>query len=120
MPVLGHGLERTKALRAAGLIGEGTSGYPIRDNLFWFGDGIINPGDLVILYTGAGTATINQQPNNTGKLISLFWGRPETVLHDPNVTPILFRVDAVVLGEWPEVAPVNRQKPVLPNKTSAT
>ena len=27
---------------------------PYQDNLFWFGDGIVNKGDWILLYTGKG------------------------------------------------------------------
>jgi hypothetical protein len=80
-----------------GLRAAGNSAVPIRDNLYWFGDGLINPGDWIFLYTGPGNATVTNLPNAQERLFSLHWGRPQTVLHNVGIVPILFKVDAVAI-----------------------
>jgi hypothetical protein len=85
-----------------GIKGEGASATPIRDNLLWFGDSIVNPGDIIFVYTGPGQFKVSEVPNNSTRLISVHWGRPKTILGNQNIVPILFRVDAVeILNEAP-------------------
>lgn len=68
---------------------------PIQDNLLWFGDGILNKGDWVFIYTGPGKARVTNLPNSQEKLYSIHWGRQATFLSNTDFVPILFRVDAV-------------------------
>lgn len=70
---------------------------PIRDNFFWFGNGFVNMGDWVFVYTGPGTPRVAQLPNANEKLYTVFWGRNQVILHEPNVVPILVRMDAVTV-----------------------
>lgn len=69
--------------------------FPIRDNLFWFGDGIMNQGDFLNVYTGPGSPRTAELPNTSGKMFTLHWGRKQTIFDNPDITPILFRADAV-------------------------
>jgi hypothetical protein len=71
---------------------------PVRDNLFWFGDGILNAGDWIFLYTGPGQARAGIVPNTIQRMYTMHWGRKETILHHPDLVPILFRMDAVIVG----------------------
>lgn len=68
---------------------------PYQDNLFWFGDGIVNSGDWILLYTGRGTAKTEDWEATGGKVYSIHWGRSTTIFANTNIVPILFRVDAV-------------------------
>ena len=68
---------------------------PIRDNLYWFGDGYVTTGDWVFVYTGPGENRIDDVPGSTEKIYSLHWGRPQTILTHSGIVPILFRVDGV-------------------------
>ncbi|QXA15714.1 hypothetical protein I6L33_00365 [Aeromonas sp. FDAARGOS 1403] len=68
---------------------------PIRDNLFWFGDGMLNSGDWIFIYTGAGVPQSSIIPGGTSKLYSTYWGKPTTVFHTQEIVPMLFRADAV-------------------------
>jgi len=68
---------------------------PIRDNLFWFGDGIVNKGDWLFLYTGPGEPRFSTIPNNQEKIFTLHWGRNVTILGDGIIVPILFKVESV-------------------------
>ena len=81
---------------------------PIKDNLFWFGDGVLNPGDWIFLYTGEGNHTTNDISGTNNKIYSLHWGKKATVLNNINVVPILIRVDAVR---------VYQELPLLPNNS---
>ena len=78
-----------------GLRAQGDSAFPIRDNLLWFGDGVINKGDILYIYTGPGEPKTTYLPNNQEILYTIHWGRNTTILHNQDFVPILFRVDAV-------------------------
>lgn len=78
-----------------GVRGDTGSAFPIRDNLLWFGDGFLEKGDWLFVYTGPGQPKVTKLPSNEERLISAHWGRTQTVLHNPDIVPILFRVDAV-------------------------
>lgn len=87
---------------------EGTA-FPIRDNLLWFGDGLVSKGDWVFVYTGPGEARATTLPNTNERVFSIHWGRKQTFLHDRNLVPILFRVDAVQVPNETQTLP-NRQQ----------
>ena len=72
-----------------------SSAFPIRDNFYWFGEGTVNKGDWIYLYTGPGATRTIELPGTTEKVYSLHWGRDRTVLDHQELVPILFRVDAV-------------------------
>lgn len=74
---------------------------PYQDNLFWFGDGIVNAGDWLLLYTGKGTPKTEEWDATGGKLYSIHWGREATIFANTNIVPILFRVDAVDVATPP-------------------
>jgi hypothetical protein len=82
------------------------SAIPFQDNLYWFGDGIINKGDWIFLYTGKGTPkadTWNEPPG--AKIYSIHWGRAKTMFANTNIVPILFKVDAIKIGDTPTDVP---------------
>ena len=74
---------------------------PIRDSLLWFGEGIVNKGDWLFVYTGPGGARVSTMPNSMEKIYAVHWGRNQTVLASPDILPILFRVDAVNVASDP-------------------
>lgn len=73
--------------------------FPIRDNLLWFGDGVVSKGDWIFIYTGPGTPRQTTLPNSEERLITVHWGQKETILGNKELLPILFRVDAVLVAE---------------------
>ena len=79
---------------------------PYQDNLFWFGDGVLNAGDWIFLYTGKGEPKSNDLPQSPNvKLYSVHWGRGQTMFANSNIVPVLFRVDAVEVGKSPNDVP---------------
>lgn len=83
------------------------SAIPFRDNLFWFGDAVVEAGDWVFIYTGAGKPTQTKAVNQINDVYSIFWGRLTTIFANTNVVPILFRIDAVNIlrppGDLPQL-----------------
>ena len=92
-----------------GVIKEQGFALPIRDNLFWFGDGHINKGDWIFIYTGPGEFRVDELPNSNEKLYAVHWGRDKVILGQPEIVPILFRMDAVDIAT---------ETPVLENTAS--
>ena len=75
---------------------------PFFDNLFWFGDGIVNTGDWLFVYTGPGAPHTTTDQNGVNKLYTMHWGKQHTMFANSTVVPILFRVDAVNILLPPE------------------
>jgi hypothetical protein len=72
---------------------------PIRDALYWFGDGLVKEGDWILLYTGGGEPRVTPDVKDGTTTYVLFWGRPTTLFANSAIVPILFRLDAVQLGQ---------------------
>lgn len=92
-------VERTINLGQFGIMlgqqsADGTA-VPYFDHLFWFGDGVVNVGDWLFVFTGSGTPRKGKARNGTNDVFSVYWGKPTTVFASTIVAPILFRVDAV-------------------------
>ena len=68
--------------------------FPFRDNLFWFGDGIIEKNDWVFVFTGSGEPRQNTAYDKKSNIYTIFWGKPTTIFAQTNIVPILFRIDA--------------------------
>ncbi len=84
--------------------GDGTA-VPIRDNMLWFGDGILRSGEWLCVFTCPGTAVVSKIPNSEDRMISVFWGRKNVVFKEDFFVPILFRIDGVVVEktEFPDL-----------------
>lgn len=74
---------------------------PYNDHLFWFGDGVVQQGDWIFIYTGKGEPRTNDVPGQNQKMYSLHWGKGTTIFAHSEVIPILFRADAVQLSVPP-------------------
>ena len=44
---------------------------PIRDNLLWFGDGLVNKDDWIYVYTGPGEARSSLIPNTNSSIFTI-------------------------------------------------
>ena len=88
---------------------QGNSAIPYFDNLFWFGDGIMKPGDWLFVYTGSGTANKTPATNGVNEIFHLFWGKQTTLFAESIIAPILFRVDAVDVLAPPSNQPQHNQ-----------
>lgn len=92
---------------------------PIRDNLFWFGDGIVNKGEWLVIYSGPGKPMVTEMPDSTDKVYSIHWGRENTMLANPLLMPILFRADAVqVLTDPVDLPQLHEEPTVHPGNSS--
>ena len=79
--------------------------FPIKDNFFWFGEGMVDRGDYVFVFTGSGNPQKSELPNSSEKLYTVFWGRAMTLFMDPNVVPILMRIDALTVDNPQQLLP---------------
>jgi hypothetical protein len=81
------------------------SATPFKDHLFWFGDGFIEEGDWVFIYTGMGEPRKSKTNDGVNSIFTIFWGKPKTIFANTIVVPVLFRVDAVYVLSPPENLP---------------
>lgn len=80
---------------------------PLRDNFFWFGDGMVKKGDWIFIYTGSGTPTTTFTANGQSSIFTLYWNRAQTLFFNSNIVPMLFRMNAV------QVLPTTKALPQL-------
>lgn len=78
---------------------------PFNDNLFWFGDGLLEKGDWIFIYTGTGEPRKTEHPDANTTTYSIFWGRLNTVFANTSIVPLLFRSDAVDVLQPPQDVP---------------
>lgn len=71
---------------------------PVKDHLLWFGNGMVNPGDWIFVYTAAGSTTIVPNPNEANKgafplrFINMHWGKEHTIFQNRGISPMLIRI----------------------------
>ncbi|MDD2914423.1 MAG: hypothetical protein PHP70_03820 [Gallionella sp.] len=83
-----------------GFSGPNRFAMPFQDNLFWFGDGVVNAGDWILVFTGSGNPKIDDWTTPPGsKVYSVHWGRPNTMFANSQIVPILFRTDSAIVGQ---------------------
>jgi hypothetical protein len=70
---------------------------PLRDSVCWIGSGTVEPNDWFFIYTGAGSQMTIPADSDHGKLFFEFWGRKETVFHDSQIVPMLWRLNGVTI-----------------------
>ncbi|WP_162932977.1 hypothetical protein [Roseovarius sp. EL26] len=71
--------------------------FPINDNLFWLGKGLIQPGDWIFLYTGWGQPTTTDIPSQTNKIYTFYWKRDRVLFQSPEIFPYLINAPRVGL-----------------------
>lgn len=81
-----------------GMRAHGQDVFPFRDNFFWFGTGMVQPGDWIFVFTGPGEARVTQVPNSQEKIYSVHWGRPKIMFNHYDIIPSLIRLDAFQLA----------------------
>jgi len=70
---------------------------PIRDSMYWVGSGIVSANDWIFLFTGSGTKSTVPAADGKAKLFLEYWGRPQTIFHDPRIIPVLWRLSGIVV-----------------------
>ena len=89
-----------------GVAAQGGFAHPIRDNFFWFGDGLVKPGDWILVYTGSGTPRTDYWHSPpSSKVYSVHWFRDKTMFTNTNIVPILFKAGSVQVGLSPSDLP---------------
>ena len=86
---------------------------PFQDNLFWFGDGVVEKGDWIFVNTGAGEPRKSKTNDQENDVFTVFWNKRNTVFAKSNIVPILFRVDAVGIVDPPDDVPQINQSDKL-------
>jgi len=73
----------------------GAGSIPLRDNVLWLGNSSVEDGDWVYVYTGPGVAQSNDLPNNPNKVVSLYWGKNQTIFQATHLTAALVKIEHV-------------------------
>lgn len=63
--------------------------FPINDNLLWLGSGYVVQGDWIFVYTGLGTPTVNEIPNQKNRIYTLHWNRDKILFGAREIFPYL-------------------------------
>jgi len=74
-----------------------TAALPYTDKFFWFGEGMIQAGDVIRIYTGSGENSAAVTADSR-RIFTLYWGRPTTLFANSQVVPVLFRMGGVIVG----------------------
>lgn len=79
---------------------------PLRDQLFWFGDGMVKPGDWILVYTGSGKPNkIDWHSPPGSQIYVVHWGRDKTMFANSQIVPILFKTGSVAIDQPPSDLP---------------
>ncbi|HWW89007.1 MAG TPA: hypothetical protein VNZ26_35685 [Vicinamibacterales bacterium] len=70
---------------------------PLPDAMFWFNTTVIPTGDFMLLWTGAGRPHSALTGDGKATLHQFFWNRAQTIFHDSNIVPMLWRLGGVVV-----------------------
>lgn len=86
----------------------GTGGVlPVRDQFLWFGNGVLNTGDWIFVYTSPGTPRKVPVSSGSGEeMFILNWQRTQTIFHVPTYVPLLIRMDAFQMAPPPPPVPL--------------
>ncbi|MGZ8947797.1 MAG: hypothetical protein ACXW1W_20515 [Methylococcaceae bacterium] len=84
-----------------GVYSESKLARPFQDNLFWFGDGLVEEGDWIFINTGDGEPRTSETIDKQNSIYSLFWKKKNTIFANTNIVPILFKIEAVNILEPP-------------------
>ncbi|WP_295487713.1 hypothetical protein [uncultured Pseudomonas sp.] len=81
---------------------------PVKDHFLWFGQGFVNQGDWVFVYTASGSTKITPIDGLStlglmNRLISIHWGKDHTIFQNRALSPVLIKIGAV--GVLPEPVP---------------
>jgi len=87
---------------------------PYRDSTLWLGNQFLEAGDWLYVYTGSGTFRKGRTADEKNDMYVVHWGRDTTIFANSNVVPVLFRIDALNIGEKPRNT---RQLPLLPGRS---
>lgn len=79
----------------AALRGNGQSAIPLPDNALWLGNLTVSAGDWIYIYTSPGQAQITPLPNSMIKMVSLYWGKNQTIFQGAHLTAALVQISKV-------------------------
>ena len=65
--------------------------FTVPNSFYWFPDGPVKKGDVVVLYTKSGArSTTNNQDRSTSHFY--YWGNPNTIFTDQPTIPVLLEM----------------------------
>ena len=91
---------------------------PVTDNMFWFGETIIEPPSWVVLFTASGEFGVTTE--NGAKVYRYCWGKATTLFHDREISqfvPMLFKIASFnAIPLLPDEAPAKTLPVAKPTK----
>ena len=91
--------------------GEPPAALPWNNHFFWFGDAVVNQGEVIFVYTGPGEARRTKMATGHTSY-AVHWGKDTTIFADNRVVPMLLRLSEIL------IAPPAAQQPQLPQLTN--
>jgi hypothetical protein len=81
---------------------------PLKDHMLWFGNGFVNPGDWIFVYTASGFTTVQPYglpPAGSSiqpRLINIHWGKDHTMFQNRALVPMLIRMNGLNMPAPPQ------------------
>jgi len=72
---------------------------PLSDNFFWFGEMQVNPPTWIVVMTRPGLFEVTTHANTGEPLQIHYWGRKSTIFNGPDIAPVLFQINSVLIGQ---------------------
>jgi hypothetical protein len=70
---------------------------PYFDHAFLFPDVAVEPPTWVFVFTGPGTSVVSVEQYTQEPMQALYWGRTQTIFHDPNIIAAILRFDGILM-----------------------
>ncbi|WP_339433553.1 hypothetical protein [Pseudomonas sp. EA_65y_Pfl2_P78] len=83
---------------------------PVKDHMLWFGQGWVQPGDWIFVYTAVGSTTITPNPAPQPpevaprRFINIHWGKNHTIFQNRALSPMLIEIGGTGVLPPPEPA----------------
>lgn len=71
----------------------------LRDHTIWLPEITLSPPAWILIYTGPGKD--RQEMWNNQPVLILHWNKQQTLFGDPDLVPVLVRIDAIIVGPGP-------------------
>jgi hypothetical protein len=98
---------------------ENGSIVPLNDHFFWFCEIVVPTPSWIVVFTGEGTFDVIPHAQSGQPVYVFYWGRKQTIFHDPKAVPIIFQLNAVLIASNPLVTQNYMQLPT-PAQTPST
>jgi hypothetical protein len=82
-------------------LGANTVSQPYNDFFFWFGDGVVQGGETIFVYTGKGEPRKTTVEGTSNVAYVVHWNRPTTLFADSRVVPLVITIGQLIVPGAP-------------------